>query len=130
MFLCARVLLLCPAATYLKGLIVFDIHSGAIDIIGRTAGNKFGVILRNCQEREIEIVSGRLRAFAPDPPIHILAARAVQAISAHDDRTHAEVLSLVDSLLVIGRRVRPADMSWLDTPARAHAAEPLDVPAT
>jgi diguanylate cyclase (GGDEF)-like protein len=36
------------------------------DIIGRTAGNKFGVILRNCSEREIEIVSGRLRAAVRD----------------------------------------------------------------
>ncbi|MBS0472595.1 MAG: bifunctional diguanylate cyclase/phosphodiesterase [Proteobacteria bacterium] len=32
------------------------------DIIGRTAGNKFGVILRNCSEREIAIVAERLRA--------------------------------------------------------------------
>ena len=32
------------------------------DIIGRTAGNKFGVILRNCSEREIGIVAERLRA--------------------------------------------------------------------
>jgi len=34
----------------------------ASDIIGRTAGNKFGVILRNCKEREIAIVAERLRA--------------------------------------------------------------------
>jgi diguanylate cyclase (GGDEF)-like protein len=32
------------------------------DIIGRTAGNKFGVILANCKEREVEIVADRLRA--------------------------------------------------------------------
>jgi diguanylate cyclase (GGDEF)-like protein len=32
------------------------------DIIGRTAGNKFGVILTNCSEREVSIVAGRLRA--------------------------------------------------------------------
>jgi diguanylate cyclase (GGDEF)-like protein len=32
------------------------------DIIGRIAGNKFGVILRNCSEREIAIVAERLRA--------------------------------------------------------------------
>jgi len=32
------------------------------DIIGRTAGNKFGVILTNCSEREMSIVAGRLRA--------------------------------------------------------------------
>jgi diguanylate cyclase (GGDEF)-like protein len=39
------------------------------DIIGRTAGNKFGVILRNCQEREVEIVAARLRASVRDKPI-------------------------------------------------------------
>jgi diguanylate cyclase (GGDEF)-like protein len=31
------------------------------DIIGRTAGNKFGVILRNCREHEIAVVASRLR---------------------------------------------------------------------
>ena len=34
----------------------------ASDVIGRTAGNKFGVILRNCKEREVAIVADRLRA--------------------------------------------------------------------
>jgi diguanylate cyclase (GGDEF)-like protein len=34
----------------------------ASDVIGRTAGNKFGVILKNCSEREVSIVAGRLRA--------------------------------------------------------------------
>jgi hypothetical protein len=75
------------------------------------------------------LMSGRLRAFAPDPPVHILAARAVQAIPTHDDRTHAEVLALVDHLLAIGRRVRPAQLVWLDTSARSEATEPFDVPA-
>jgi diguanylate cyclase (GGDEF)-like protein len=32
------------------------------DVIGRTAGNKFGVILKNCSEREIAVVASRLRA--------------------------------------------------------------------
>jgi diguanylate cyclase (GGDEF)-like protein len=32
------------------------------DIVGRTAGNKFGVILKNCKEREIAMVAARLRA--------------------------------------------------------------------
>jgi len=32
------------------------------DVIGRTAGNKFGVLLKNCSEREVSIVAGRLRA--------------------------------------------------------------------
>ncbi|MBV9550137.1 MAG: GGDEF domain-containing protein [Alphaproteobacteria bacterium] len=35
----------------------------ASDVIGRTAGNKFGVILKNCSEREVAIVAGRLRAM-------------------------------------------------------------------
>ena len=33
----------------------------ATDIIGRTAGNKFGVLLKNCSEREISVVAERLR---------------------------------------------------------------------
>jgi len=53
------------------------------------------------------LMPGRLRAFAPDPPVHILAARAVQALPAHNERTHAEVLALVDELLDLGRRSRP-----------------------
>ena len=32
------------------------------DVIGRTAGNKFGVILQELQEREVAIVAERLRA--------------------------------------------------------------------
>lgn len=31
------------------------------DVIGRTAGNKFGVILRNCQQAEIAVVAARLK---------------------------------------------------------------------
>lgn len=32
------------------------------DVIGRTTGNKFGVILANCSERELSVVAERLRA--------------------------------------------------------------------
>jgi diguanylate cyclase (GGDEF)-like protein len=32
------------------------------DVIGRTAGNKFGVILGDCSEREIAVIAERLRA--------------------------------------------------------------------
>ncbi len=39
------------------------------DIIGRTAGNKFGVILKNCKDSDIAIVSGRLRAAVRDSVI-------------------------------------------------------------
>jgi len=31
------------------------------DVIGRTAGNKFGVLLKNCREHEIAVVARRLR---------------------------------------------------------------------
>ena len=36
------------------------------DVIGRTAGNKFGVILGNCNERELALVADRLRATVRD----------------------------------------------------------------
>ncbi|HTT97511.1 MAG TPA: bifunctional diguanylate cyclase/phosphodiesterase [Rhizomicrobium sp.] len=36
------------------------------DIIGRTAGNKFGVILGNCSERELGLVADRLRGAIRD----------------------------------------------------------------
>jgi diguanylate cyclase (GGDEF)-like protein len=32
------------------------------DVVGRTAGNKFGVLLRSCREHEIAVVAARLRA--------------------------------------------------------------------
>jgi hypothetical protein len=63
------------------------------------------------------LMAGRLRALAPDPPVHILAARAVQAIPAHGDRSHAEVLALVDELMDLGRRV-PLGPGTRETPDR------------
>jgi diguanylate cyclase (GGDEF)-like protein len=47
----------------------------ASDIIGRTAGNKFGVILKNCAEREIAVVADRLRASVRN---HIIDTRCGQ----------------------------------------------------
>ena len=41
----------------------------ASDIIGRTAGNKFGVILKNCSEREVSVVAARLRAAVRDSAV-------------------------------------------------------------
>ncbi len=41
----------------------------ASDIIGRTAGNKFGVILKNCKESEISVVAGRLKRAVREHPI-------------------------------------------------------------
>jgi len=43
------------------------------DIIGRTAGNKLGVILGNCSEREIGLVSERLRSVVRSD---VIATRA------------------------------------------------------
>ena len=63
------------------------------------------------------LVGSRLRAFTPDPPVHILAARAVQAIHAHTDRTHADMLALVDELLEMGRR-SPVGASGADRDRR------------
>ncbi len=47
----------------------------ASDIIGRTAGNKFGVILKNCKEREVEIVAARLRGAVRE---HLIDTRGGQ----------------------------------------------------
>ena len=41
----------------------------SIDIVGRTAGNKLGVILANCNEREMVLVADRLRAMVRGEPI-------------------------------------------------------------
>jgi diguanylate cyclase (GGDEF)-like protein len=43
------------------------------DIIGRTAGNKLGVILRDCSEREITLVAERMRAVVRND---VIATRA------------------------------------------------------
>ena len=43
------------------------------DVIGRTAGNKFGVILGNCNERELTLVADRLRAAVRDRVIETRA---------------------------------------------------------
>jgi diguanylate cyclase (GGDEF)-like protein len=48
------------------------------DIIGRTAGNKFGVILADCGEREMSVIAERLRAAVRS---EVIATRA-GAVSA------------------------------------------------
>ncbi|HEX3756082.1 MAG TPA: GGDEF domain-containing protein [Rhizomicrobium sp.] len=55
------------------------------DIIGRTAGNKFGVILKNCKEHEIEVVASRLRAAVRGSAIetrggHVAATSSAGAV--------------------------------------------------
>ena len=39
------------------------------DVIGRTAGNKFGVILKNCSAGEMDVVAGRLKRAVRDTAI-------------------------------------------------------------
>ncbi len=45
------------------------------DIIGRTAGNKFGVVLKNCTEDDITSVAERLRAVVRDEVVDTRAGR-------------------------------------------------------
>lgn len=45
------------------------------DIIGRTAGNKFGVILKNCKESEINVVATRLKRAVRDHAIETRAGK-------------------------------------------------------
>jgi diguanylate cyclase (GGDEF)-like protein len=45
------------------------------DVIGRTAGNKFGVILKNCTETDITTVADRLRAVVRDEVVETRSGR-------------------------------------------------------
>ncbi len=51
------------------------------DIIGRIAGNKLGVILANCSEREIALVADRLRAIVRDQVIDTRSGMVSATIS-------------------------------------------------
>ncbi|HXL98979.1 MAG TPA: GGDEF and EAL domain-containing protein [Rhizomicrobium sp.] len=51
------------------------------DVIGRTAGNKLGVILGNCSEREIALVGERLRAAVRGEVIETRAGTVSATIS-------------------------------------------------
>ena len=69
------------------------------------------------------LVPGRVRAFAPDPPVHILAARAVQTITVHNDQSHADVLALVDEWLRMGRGTRVSMVASFDPTTDAELTE-------
>lgn len=45
------------------------------DVIGRTAGNKFGVILKNCTESDITVVAERVRAIVRNDVVETRAGR-------------------------------------------------------
>jgi diguanylate cyclase (GGDEF)-like protein len=51
------------------------------DVIGRTAGNKFGVILKDCTESDIEIVAERLRATVRNEMVETRAGRVAVTAS-------------------------------------------------
>ncbi|MDE1938764.1 MAG: GGDEF and EAL domain-containing protein [Alphaproteobacteria bacterium] len=51
------------------------------DVIGRTAGNKFGVILKSCSDREITVVADRLRAAVRDKLIDTRAGKVTATSS-------------------------------------------------
>ena len=53
----------------------------ASDIIGRTAGNKFGVLLRNCKESEIAVVAGRLKRAVREHAIETRAGKVAATTS-------------------------------------------------
>jgi hypothetical protein len=48
------------------------------------------------------LIPARLRAMSPKPPLDVLGAGAVRSLCTHDDRTHARMLALIDTLLAIG----------------------------
>jgi len=51
------------------------------DVIGRTAGNKLGVILGNCSEREMSLVADRLRAAVREQVIETRSGMVSATIS-------------------------------------------------
>jgi len=57
------------------------------------------------------LLPARLRAVGPKPPLDVLGASAVRSLSTHDDRTHAKMLALIDSLLAMGGPEQPASAS-------------------
>ena len=52
------------------------------------------------------LIPARLRALSPKPPLDVLAARAVRSLLTHDDRTHANMLALIDALLAMGTQAQ------------------------
>jgi hypothetical protein len=57
--------------------------------------------------RWLRLVPTPLRALVPTPPANLVGSRAVCAIPQHNDKTHAEVLALIDELLTIGASQEP-----------------------
>ncbi|MGO9886930.1 MAG: hypothetical protein ACLP0L_03305 [Solirubrobacteraceae bacterium] len=54
------------------------------------------------------LVPAWLHAMSPKPPLDVLGAGAVRSLCTHDDRTHAKMLALIDTLLEMGPPAPPA----------------------
>lgn len=63
------------------------------------------------------LVPARLRALVPTPRADLVGSHAVCAIPQHTDKTHAEVLALIDELLTIGAYPQPTTRSLEDDEA-------------
>ena len=69
------------------------------DVIGRTAGNKFGVILKNCTESDIEIVAERLRAAVRNEMVETRAGRVAVTASVGAVWLPADAASSQEAML-------------------------------
>jgi hypothetical protein len=88
-----------------------DLYAYAARIVGSRASTQLereraeylsAWMARPGGRRWTRLLPARLRAVSPRPPLDVLGAVAVRSLSAHDDRTHAKMLALIDSLLAIG----------------------------
>lgn len=69
------------------------------------------------------LIPARLRAMSPKPPLDVLGAGAVRSLCTHDDRTHAKMLALIDTLLAMGAPVATTAAARLATAPAAARAE-------
>ena len=74
------------------------------------------------------LVPARLRAWVPTPPADLVGSHAVCAIPRHNDKTHAEVLALIDELLTIGADKQPTIQPPENDEANARLSHSLKRP--
>ena len=76
------------------------------------------------------LVPARLRALVPTPRSDLVGSYAVCAIPQHDDKTHAQVLALIDELLTIGASNQPTARPLHNGDADARLHQSPEVTAT
>ena len=74
------------------------------------------------------LLPARLRAWVPTPPVDLVDSHAVCAIPRHNDKTHAEVLDLIDELLTIGADKQPTIQPPENDEANARLSRSLKRP--